>query len=47
MFQANFLDSSLFSSGYILQTNELRATKICHGMEHGMTSGGIDVASQR
>ena len=48
MFQANFLDSSLSSSGYILQTNELTATKICHGVEHGMTTtGGIDVASQR
>ena len=36
VFQANFLDNSLSSSGYISETNDLRATKICQGMEHDM-----------
>ena len=46
VFQANFLDISLSSSGYISQTNELRATTICQGMAHDMTTWGVDVESQ-
>ena len=47
VFQANFLDSSLSSNGYILETNDLRATKICQGMEHDMSTWGEDVESRR
>ena len=47
VFQANFLDSSLSSSGYISETNDRRATKICQGMGHDMATWGIDVESQR
>ena len=47
VFQAKFLDSSLSSSGYISETNDLRATKICQGMEHDMSTWGVDVESQR
>ena len=47
VFQAKFLDSSLSSSGYISETNDLRATKICQGMEHDMSTSGVDVESQR
>ena len=47
VFQAKFLDSGLSSSGYISETNDLRATKICQGMEHGMSTWGVDVESQR
>ena len=43
MFQANFLDSSLSSSGYISGTNGLRATKICQGMEHDMSTWAVDI----
>ena len=46
MFQANFLDSILSSSGYISETNDRRATKICQGMEHDMATGGVDVESR-
>ena len=47
VFQAKFLDSSLSSSGYISETNDLRATKICQGMEHDMSNWDVDVESQR
>ena len=47
VFQAKFLDSSLSSSGYISETNDLRATKICQGMEHDRSTWGVDVESQR
>ena len=47
VFQAKFLDSSLSSSGYISETNDLRATKICQGMGHDMSTWGVDVESQR
>ena len=47
VFQAKFLGSSLSSSGYISGTNDLRATKICQGMEHDMSTWGADVESQR
>ena len=47
VFQAKFLDSSLFSSGYISETNDLRATNICQGMEHDMSTWDVDVESQR
>ena len=46
-FQAKFLDSSLSSSGYISETNDVRANKICQGMEHDMSTWGVDVESQR
>ena len=47
VFQAKFLDSSLSSSGYISETNHLRATKICQRMEHDMSPSRIDIESQR
>ena len=47
VFQAKFLDSNLPSSGYISVTNDLRATKICQGMEHDMSTWDVDVESQR
>ena len=47
VFQAKFLDSSLSSSGYISETNDLRATKLYRGMEHDMSTWGVDVESQR
>ena len=47
VFQAKFLDNSLCSSGYISETNDLRATKICQGMEHDMSTWDVDVESQR
>ena len=47
MFQANFLDSSLSSSGYISETNDRRETKIWQGMEHDMATWGVDVESRR
>ena len=47
VFQAKFLESSLSSSGYISETNDVRATKICQGMEHDMSTGCVDVESQR
>ena len=47
VFQAKFLDSSLSSSGYISETNDLRATKICQGMEHDISNWGVDVESQK
>ena len=47
VFQAKFLDSSLSSSGYISETNDLRGTKIWQGMEHDMSTWGVDVESQR
>ena len=47
VFQANFLDKSLSSSGYISETNDLIATKICQGMEHDMATWGVDVESRR
>ena len=46
VFQANFLDNSLSSSGYISKPNDLRATKVCQGMEHDMSTWGVDVESQ-
>ena len=39
----HFLDSSLSSSGYISKTNDLRATKICQGMEYDMSTWDVDV----
>ena len=45
--QAKFLGSSLSSSGYISGPNDLRATKICQGMENDMLTWGVDVESQR
>ena len=47
VFQAKFLDSSLSSSGYISETNYLRATKIWQWMEHDMSTWDVDVESQR
>ena len=47
VFQAKYLDSSLSSSGYISETNDLRATKLCQRMEHDMSTWGVDVESQR
>ena len=47
VFQANFLDSSLSSSGYISETNARVATKICQGMEHDMAIWGVDDESRR
>ena len=47
VFQAKFLDNSLPSSGYISETNDLRATKICQAMEYDMSTWGLDVESQR
>ena len=47
VFRAKFLDSSLSSSGYISETNNLRATKFCQGMEHDMSTWGVDVESHR
>ena len=47
VFQAKFLESSLSSSGYISETNDLRATKIFQGMEHDMSIWDVDVESQR
>ena len=47
VFQSKFLDSSLSSSGYISETNDLRATKICQGMEHDMSTWDVDVESQK
>ena len=47
VFQTNFLDSNLSSSGYISETNDLRATKICQGMEHDLSTWDVDVESQR
>ena len=47
VFQAKFLESSLSSSGYISETNDVRATKICQGMEHDMPTWCVDVESQR
>ena len=38
VFQAKFLESSLSSNGYISETNDVRATKICQGMEHDMST---------
>ena len=46
VFQAKFLDSSLSSSGYISETNDLRATKICQGMKHDMSTWDVDVSSK-
>ena len=45
--QANFLDSSLSSSGYISKPNDRRETKICQKMEHDMATWGVDVESRR
>ena len=47
VFQANFLDSSLSSSGYISETNDRRATKICQRMEDDMATWDVDVESHR
>ena len=47
VFQANFLDSSLSSSGYISETNDRRATKICQEMKHDMATWGVDGESLR
>ena len=47
VFQAKILDSSLSSSGYISETNDLRAIKIRQGMEHDMSTWGVDVKSRR
>ena len=47
VFLANFLDSSLSPSGYISEKNDLRATKICQGMELDLSTWGVDVESQR
>ena len=47
VFQANFLDNNLSSSGYISETNDLRATKIRQGMEHDKAIWGVDVESRR
>ena len=47
VFEANFLDSSLSSSGYISETNDRRATKICQAMKHDMATWGVDGESLR
>ena len=47
VFQANVLDNSLSSSGYISETNDLRATKICQGMKHDMATWVVDAESRR